>query len=151
MRRKLFCLFAILAIMAAGSLSGWGGCSSQQGEDEFAGYPNDAANNVQELPSEEEMGTPVYDKNVDADSVANLHTESNEGVMSIGVIYKTTDDWETVVSWYKDQFGEPDEISELPDGHFKTIWRFSKDGWNFTITISSTDAGTEISLWKSRT
>jgi hypothetical protein len=112
MRKKLLFLFTIVLIITMGFISGCGGCSCTSEEEEarhqefmedFESLQEDSSI----LPTEAELGVPVYGENVDPSSVESSMSETDGEVTDVGVDYSTSDDFETVVSWYKGELGPP--------------------------------------------
>jgi hypothetical protein len=96
------------------------------------------------------MGVPVYGENLDPSSVEYSETESNGEVTDSGVDYSTKDDFETVVSFYKEKLGEPSEFQQLPNGHYQAWWNLEKDGKFIQVIVTCTDEGTAISILNSK-
>jgi hypothetical protein len=151
MRKKLLFFLTIMVIFTVGFISGCGGCSCQDEHDshtqqyvEDLERLNEQTSNL--LPSEAELGVPVYDDNLDPSSIESSKTESNGEVIDVGVDYSSKDDFETVVSWYKGELGEPDEIQQLPNGHYQAWWNLEKDGMSIMVIVTCTDEGTAISI-----
>jgi len=150
MRKKLLFLLTIMVILTVGFISGCGGCGCQDEHDNTAHYVEDLGDLNEQtsnlLPTEAELGVPVYGENLDPSSVESSKTETDGEVTDLGVDYSTKDDFETVVSWYKGELGEPDEFRQLPDGHNQTWWNLEKDGMSIQVILTCTDEGTDISI-----
>jgi hypothetical protein len=150
MRNKILFLVTIVVILSVGFISGCGGCGCN-GEHELYDFPEHETQKEDYttstvLPSEADLGVPVYGDNLDPSSVESSKTESNGEVTDAGVDYSTKDDFETVVSWYKAELGEPDEFHQLPNGHYQTWWNLEKDGKSIQVILTCTDEGTAISI-----
>lgn len=152
MKRKLFCVFTILVIITVGSLSGCGGCGCQGDhrpyvpELEFNWDETEGHSTSTMLPTQDELGVPVYDENLDPSSIESSKTETDGEVTDMGVDYSTKDDFQTVLSWYKDTLGEPSETQVLSNGHNQAWWNLEKDGNSIQVIITCTDEGTAISV-----
>ena len=153
MRRKILFLLTVFMIITVGCISGCGGCGCNDGHDQLdtEHYIEDLDRLSQEsssdqLPSEAELGVPVYGENVDPSSVESSKSETDGEVTDAGVDYSSKDDFETVVSWYKNQLGEPDEFQQLPNGHYQAWWNLEKDGMSIQVILTCTDEGTAISI-----
>ena len=154
MKRKLLFILTIAVIVTVGFMSGCGGCGCQ---DEHEPYDFTEIEDHSEehttstvLPSQEDLGVPVYDENIDQSSVGSSETKSNGEAVNAGVDYDTKDDFETVVSFYKGKLGEPDEFQQLPNGHYQAWWNLEKDGKSITVILTCTDEGTAISILTSK-
>jgi hypothetical protein len=149
MRRRLLFFITILVIFTVGCLSGCGGCGCQG--DHSYDLPeleedHEVTTDSTALPSEDELEAPVYDQNLDTSQIDSSKTESNGEVVNVGVDYDSKDDFQTVVSWYKGQLGEPKEITQLPNGHYQASWQYEKNGRSVLIILTCTDTGTAISI-----
>ena len=148
MKRKLLCLFTILVIVAAGCLSGCGGCScGEKHEDYYVPVDNghQETDYSSMLPSEAELGVPVYTGNLNVSSISSSKEETDGEVTYVGVDYSTSDDFETVLAWYEDQLGEPKETQDL-DGYPVVSWVLEKDGRQTMVVIQGKAEGTAISI-----
>jgi len=150
MRNKLLFLLTIMVILTVGFISGCGGCGCQDEHDNTE-YHIENLENLNEqyssmLPTEAELGVPVYSDNLDPSSVESSKTETDGEVTDVGVDYSTKDDFETVVSWYKGELGEPEKFEQLPNGNYQTWWDLEKDGTSIQVTLTATDEGTAISI-----
>jgi len=153
MKRKLLFILTIAVIVTVGFMSGCGGCGCQD-EHELYNYPEHEFEEEEKedyststaLPTEDEMGVPVYNENLDPSSVESSKTETDGEVTDMGVDYSTKDDFETVVSFYKGELGEPDEFQQLPNGHYQAWWNLEKDGKSIQVILTCTDDGTSISI-----
>jgi hypothetical protein len=155
MKRTLLGLLTVFVLLTAGCLSGYCGCSCEEDETtnhheevNFEGETNKEARKT--LPSGADMGVPVYNENVDNSNVSNWSTYSNDELTKMGVTYRTTDGFQTVVDWYGRQTGSPAEISQDSSGFDQAIWRSQKDGWNITVTVKVKDMFTEIDIMKQK-
>ena len=150
MKNKLLFLLTIMVILTVGFISGCGGCGCEDEHDDTAYHIQNLENLNEQtsnlLPTEAELGVPVYNDNLDPFSVESSKTESDGEVTDMGVDYSTKDDFETVVSWYKGALGEPDEFRQLPNGHYQAWWNLEKDGTSITVIVTCTDEGTAISI-----
>jgi hypothetical protein len=154
MKRKLFCLFTIVVIIAVGSLSGCGGCGCQEEHevynfpesehDEPGGSTYDDFSDV--MPSEAELGAPVYSENLDPSSISSSQDESNGEVVHVGVDFSTSDDFQTVFNWYKSELGEPKQLTQTPTGNNQATWEFEKDGRSILVVVTCTGEGAAISI-----
>ena len=150
MKNKLLFLLTIMVILTVGFISGCGGCGCEDEHDDTSYHLqnledlNEQTSNL--LPSEAELGVPVYSDNLDTSSVESSKTESDGEVTDVGVDYSTKDDFETVVSWYKGELGEPTEFQQLPNGNYQTWWDVEKDGMFVKVVVTATDEGTAISI-----
>ncbi|MBN2026858.1 MAG: hypothetical protein JW854_08895 [Actinobacteria bacterium] len=157
MRKKILFALTIAVIFTVGFMSGCGGCGCN-GEHELYNYPEHEFEEEEKedyststvLPTEDEMGVPVYNDNLDPSTVESSKTETDGEVTDVGVDYSTKDDFETVVSWYKNELGEPKEFQQLPDGSYQTWWNLEKDGMSIQVIVSGKEDGTAISILKSK-
>lgn len=153
MKRKLLFLLTIMVIFTVGFISGCGGCGCND-EHELYNYPEHEFEEEETedyststaLPTQDELGVPVYNQNLDPSSVESSKTETDGEVTDVGVDYSTKDDFETVFNWYKDELGEPTETQVLPNGHRQAWWNLEKDGMFIQVILTCTDEGTAISI-----
>jgi hypothetical protein len=150
MRRKMLFLLTIVVIITVGCISVAGGCSCNDGHGSYDipehEFEDDDYATSTVLPSQEDLGVPVYDENLDPSSVESSETTSNGEVTDAGVDYDTKDDYGTVFSWYKDKLGEPTETQVLSEGHNQAWWTMEKNGKYIQVIITCTDEGTAISI-----
>jgi hypothetical protein len=155
MRKKLLFLFTIVLIITMGFISGCGGCSCTSEEEEarhqefmedFESLQEDSSI----LPTEAELGVPVYGENVDPSSVESSMSETDGEVTDVGVDYSTSDDFETVVSWYKGELGPPGDFQQLPDGQTQAWWDLEQNGMSISLIVTDTGEGTAISILSKR-
>jgi len=150
MRKKILFALTIAVIFAVGFMSGCGGCGCN-GEPEHYDFHETEDHSEEQttstaLPSQEDLGVPVYDENLDQSSDYYSETKTDGEVTDAGVDYDTKDDFETVVSFYKGELGEPDEFRQLPNGHYQAWWNLEKDGKSIQVIVTCTDEGTAISI-----
>lgn len=150
MRKKILFALTIAVIFTVGFMSGCGGCGCN-GEHEHYDFHETEDHSEEQttstaLPSQEDLGVPVYDENLDQSSVYYSETKTDGEVTDAGVDYDTKDDFETVVSFYKGELGEPDEFRQQPNGHYQAWWTLEKDGKSIRVIVTCTDEGTAISI-----
>ncbi len=143
-------LLTIVVIFTVGFISGCGGCGCN-GEHEYYDLPEeeeyeDERTTSTLLPSEEDLGVPVYDENLDPSSVEASETKSNGEVTHIGVDYDSKNDFQTVFDWYEERLGEPTGTQVLSNGHRQAWWNLEKDGRFIQVILTCTDEGTAISI-----
>jgi len=88
MRNKLLFLLTIMVILTVGFISGCGGCGCQDEHDNTE-YHIENLENLNEqyssmLPTEAELGVPVYSDNLDPSSVESSKTETDGEVTDVG-------------------------------------------------------------------
>ena len=103
-----------------------------------------------EFPNKDQLGMPLYESNVDPCSIKSEMEKGPEGLDYIGVEYMTSDDFDTVVSWYEMEFGEPAQTSTLPDGNKEAVWAGMDGDFAKSTRVTQTSEGTAISINRER-
>ena len=94
----------------------------------------------QEVPSEEELGAPVYpNATYEPESGVSTDVTTEEGEFSAtGAEFNTTDDYDNVVRWYRDRLGES-SFSEPGE----TVWMLG-DAEKEMVMVSVADEGDRV-------
>lgn len=104
-----------------------------------------------ELPSEEELGVPIYpDSEVDPDSSGSVTTTTEEGTSRFsGVVLVTGDSPEKVIAWYKEKLaGEPNfsEFTMDDQNGTSALFTFGTEANAKTVAIEASNGKTEIAI-----
>ncbi|OFW55382.1 MAG: hypothetical protein A2Y75_09680 [Candidatus Solincola sediminis] len=163
MTKKILFFLTIVLIMTIGCVSGCEGCSCD-GEDglryqvgwdkgavveeteQEAAETDETYERGSELPTEDELGAPVYQDDLDPGSVSSSKTEEDGESKHVGADFKTKDDFWTVYEWYANQLGAPTARSQTPEGHNQASWVIEKNGRHILVSLLCTDDGTTISI-----
>jgi Cu/Zn superoxide dismutase len=99
-------------------------------------------------PTEEELGVPVYP---DADYVpgsgSTASAGSEQGGLAVaGAEYTTKDDYDEVVSWYKQKLGKP--FMESTENGKETTWMNASEQLTTTVTVAYEDGEVKIKISK---
>jgi len=101
---------------------------------------------TEEEPSEEDLGAPVYpDAEYVEGSGGTVSGSSEEGEFTTsGAEYRTGDDFNKVVGWYKDKLGEPMYIDTTAN---EASWMLSiSEKEVVVVTVTQEEGGVSISI-----
>lgn len=98
-----------------------------------------------EAPSEEELGAPIYPEAeyVPGSGGTAKGTQEGQVYAYAGGTFKTGDDFEKVLAWYKGKLGEPMYESTSPK---EASWIMGEEKDVVTVSISEEDGETTINI-----
>ncbi|RJP32778.1 MAG: hypothetical protein C4536_05690 [Actinobacteria bacterium] len=149
MKRKLMVIAGLCTVVALLSLSVFAGCGSDASQ-ETATQSGEEATAEFAFPDEDLMGYPLYRENVDKSSVKSNKEESDGEVQEITLDYKTSDSYDTVLAFYKEEVGVPTQTSELAGGYSRAMYDMDEGGYHTVIVITQIKDATAISVMREK-
>jgi hypothetical protein len=151
MKGKILIVVGVCAACALLSLSVFTGCGSSGTDTSHEnGSKTETTTTEYKFPNEDLIGYPLYRDNVDKSSVKGNKEESDGTLKEVTLDYKTSDSYDDVLSFYKEEVGVPTQTSELAGGYSRAMYDMDEGGYHTVIVITQIKDATAISVMREK-